>query len=121
MNERVRILRKELNLTLEKFGGKLGVKKNTMSAIETGRNNLTEQMIKSICREFNVNEKWLREGVGETFNTVTENERYAINVGKLQRTDNESLMRWVNAIAEADPDSLKEIEIFLKKILGIEN
>lgn len=62
MNERVKELRKFLGLSGEKFGEKLGVKKNAISQIETGRNSLTEQMVKSICREFQVNEDWLRNG-----------------------------------------------------------
>ena len=52
--ERVKKVRKTRQLTLEKFGEKIGLKKNTMSAIETGRNSLTEANIKSICREFEV-------------------------------------------------------------------
>lgn len=63
--ERIKELRKSLGLTLEKFGEQLGVTKQTVSRIENGVNNLTEQMIKSICREFNVNEKWLRDGTGD--------------------------------------------------------
>lgn len=66
-NERVRTLRKTLGLTLEKFGERLGLKKNTVSAIETGRNTLTEQNIKSICREFNVDYIWLTTGEGQMF------------------------------------------------------
>lgn len=69
MNEghRVRELRKKLNLTLEKFGKPLGVGKTAISKIETGENNLTDQMIISICREFNADEDWLRTGKGEMF------------------------------------------------------
>lgn len=66
-NERVREVRKSYGLTLDKFGGKLGVTKQTVSRIENGVNNVTEQMLKSICREFNVNEEWLRYGTGEMF------------------------------------------------------
>lgn len=65
--ERVKQIRKSLNLTLEKFGNALGMKKNSVSQVENGKNNLTEQMAKSICREFNVNEEWLRHGTGEMF------------------------------------------------------
>lgn len=65
--ERVREIRKALNLTLEKFGEKVGAKKNTMSAIETGRNSLTDQMAISICREYNVNYDWLISEEGEMF------------------------------------------------------
>lgn len=67
MNERVKQLRKELGLSGEKFGGRLGVSKTAVSLIESGKNNLTDQMIISICREFNVNEEWLRHGTGDMF------------------------------------------------------
>lgn len=60
--ERVKKIRKELGLTLEKFGEGLGVKKNAISQIENGRNSLTDQMAKAICREFRVNYYWLTEG-----------------------------------------------------------
>ena len=68
MNERIKELRKELGLTLEKFGGRLGVGKNAISRIETRKSNVTDQMFKSICREFNVNDEWLRTGEGDMFN-----------------------------------------------------
>lgn len=57
--ERVKTIRKKLELTLEKFGGRLGVGKTAISKIEKGENNLTEQMLLSICREFRVNYYWL--------------------------------------------------------------
>lgn len=66
-NTRVRELRKSLDLTLEKFGERLGVKKNAISAIENGRNSLTDQMKKAICREFGVDYIWLTTGEGEMF------------------------------------------------------
>lgn len=68
--ERVREIRKTLNLTLEKFGEKVGAKKNTMSAIETGRNSLTDQMARSICREYNVNYDYLMYGEGDMFSDL---------------------------------------------------
>ena len=68
--ERVRAIRKKLGLTLEIFGEKLGVKKNTISQIENGRNALSEQMAKSICREYNVNYDYLIYGDGEMFGNL---------------------------------------------------
>lgn len=65
--ERVREARKALGLTLEKFGERIKAKKNTISQIENGINGLTDQMALSICREFNVSEKWLKTGEGEMF------------------------------------------------------
>lgn len=65
--ERVKEIRKTLGLTLDKFGEKVGVSKQTISRIENGINNVTEQMAKSICREYSVSEDWLRDGTGEMF------------------------------------------------------
>ena len=65
--ERIREVRKTLGLTLEKFGEKIGMKKNSVSQIENGKNSVTEQVIKSICREFNVDYIWLTTGDGEMF------------------------------------------------------
>ena len=76
MKERVKELRKKLGLTLEKFGEKLGVTKQTVSRIENGVNSLTDQMFKSICREFNVNEHWLRTGEGDMFQKVSFADEY---------------------------------------------
>ena len=68
--ERIREIRKELGLTLEKFGEKLGVKKNSISQLENGKNSLTNQMTKSICREYNVNYDYLMDGEGEMFDDL---------------------------------------------------
>lgn len=65
--DRVKDVRKTLKLTLEEFGKKVGVTKQTVSRIENGINNLTDQMVKSICREFNVDYDWLMNGEGEMF------------------------------------------------------
>lgn len=68
--KRVNEVRKSLGLTLEKFGEKLGVTKTTISRIEKGVNNLTDQMAISICREYNVNYDYLMYGEGEMFDDL---------------------------------------------------
>lgn len=71
MKDRVKELRKKLGFTLEKFGDKLGVTKQTISRIENGVNNLTDQMFTAICNVNwdgkYVNADWLRTGEGEMF------------------------------------------------------
>lgn len=66
-NERVKLLRKTLNLSQEVFGERIGMKKSSISTIEKGINNLTDIVAKAICREFNVDYFWLRDGTGEMF------------------------------------------------------
>ena len=67
MSERIKIIRKALGLNQATFGAKLGVTNPAISKLENGERNITEQMILAICREFNVNENWLRNGEGEMF------------------------------------------------------
>lgn len=75
LNERIRKLRKALDLTQQKFADRLYVKRNTVGQWEIGRNELTDAAILSICREFNVNEDWLRTGEGEMFEELTEQQK----------------------------------------------
>lgn len=75
--ERVKEVRKSLNLTMEQFGNKLGVTKVAISNIEKEKRNLTEQMSRAICREFNVSEEWLKTGEGEMHQQLSEDEEIA--------------------------------------------
>lgn len=67
MNNRIKEIRKTLDLSQEAFGERLGITGSGLSNIESRKRNVTEQMILSICREFNVNEEWLRTGNGDMF------------------------------------------------------
>lgn len=67
MNERIKELRDALGITLEEFGSRLGVTRTAISRLERGNRGVTDQMAISICREFGVNEQWLRTGDGEMF------------------------------------------------------
>ena len=62
MNERIRILRKSLDMTQEEFSSKIGLSRNFIAQIETGAKIPSDRTIKDICREFNINEDWLRYG-----------------------------------------------------------
>lgn len=75
LGERIREVRKNLKMTMDQFGERIGVTKSTISNIENGNRNATEHMIKSICREFEVNEEWLRTGTGDTFKEMTADEQ----------------------------------------------
>ena len=66
MNERIKKVRKALDLTQQEFAERIGMKRNSIALIEKGRNT-SDQTVFAICREFNVNEEWLRTGAGEMF------------------------------------------------------
>lgn len=68
INERLKLLRSSLNLSQEAFGEKIGIRSRAhISALEGGRRALTDRIINDVCREFYVNEEWLRNGIGEMF------------------------------------------------------
>lgn len=120
--ERVKAVRKIKEMSMEQFGERLGVQKSAISKIENGTRGLTEQMIKSICREFNVNEVWLRTGEGgddNMFTKISEDDRFSLNLGKLSQSDNEFAKNMLNVIAETEPEKLKIIEDFMKACLGL--
>lgn len=82
MNERVKELRAALGLSAEKFGSRIGVTRSAISKMELGVCKISEQSIISICREFNVNEDWLRNGTGEMFHIMTQDDELAFIVGQ---------------------------------------
>ena len=67
MNQRIKKLRRALDLTQQEFADKIGMKRNTVANYETDRNEPSNSVISLICREFNVSETWLRTGEGEMF------------------------------------------------------
>lgn len=78
MHERIRKLRRELDLTQEKFAERIGIKRNTIATYESGRNEPIDSVVALICREFHVNEEWLRNGTGEMFAQDSEDELQAL-------------------------------------------
>lgn len=118
MNERVKELRKTLGLTLDKFGERLGVTKQTVSRIENGINNVTDQMFKSICREFNVREEWLRNGEGEMFVQMNRDERVADIVKKALASDDEFVINTFTALGQLTPAEWDLVKKFINTIKG---
>lgn len=115
MKDRIKKIRKELDLTQQKFADKLGVKRNTVGQWECGINAITDQVITSICREFNVNENWLRTGQGEMFIKQTRDEQIASFIGKIQANEDDSFKkRFVSMLSALDES---EWEVLEKMIL----
>lgn len=119
MNERIKEVRKLLSLSQDDFGNKIGISKASVSRLESGINNPSEQTIKLICKEYGINEIWLRTGEGKMRSDISPEDRYSINLGKLTLEENQFIQNVLNTLAESDPDELKVIENYMKKCLGI--
>ena len=117
MNERLKKLRKTLDMTQQEFSDKLGVKRNTVGQWEIGRNDPSDAIILSICREFNVSEEWLRTGKGEMFIQLSRNEEIAEFVGQLMSDEDDSFKkRLISGLAALDENGWKVLEDFLDSI-----
>ena len=96
---RIKEIRKGAWLTLENFGKRIGITASSCSTIENGKSNPSDQTVLMICREFNVNEDWLRYGTGEPFMQLSREETIAEYVGRInggQITDiEESIIKFM--------------------------
>lgn len=107
--ERVNQIRKTLDLTLEKFGEKLGVQKSSISKIEKDRVALSDQMAKSICREYNVNYDYLVYGEGEMFDDLPQTIVDEMCVQYELNDFDKALVEMYISLPEADRLRIKEI------------
>lgn len=111
MCERIKILRKTLKLTQQAFAETLGLSRDTIANVEGGRIEIKDIFILSICREFNVNENWLRTGEGEMFIELSRDEQIAEFVGRTLSTESESFKkRFIAMLAKLDESDWETLE-----------
>lgn len=117
MNERLKKLRKTLDLTQQEFADRLGISRGNIGSYEVGKSALSDAVISLICREFNVNEDWLRTGEGEMFIQMTRDEEIAAFVARALRTEEDSFKKrfiaMLSALDESDWESLEKIALLL--------
>lgn len=113
--ERIREVRKALGLTLEKFGEKIGMKKNSVSQIENGKNSVTEQVIKSICREFNVDYMWLTTGDGEMF--IDNDDDFIERIDRIMAGEDEARKNLFKFMLELSDDDIAALDRLMKKAI----
>lgn len=117
MNERLKKLRKELDMTQQEFADRIGISRGNIGAYEVGKNAISNAVISLICREFNVNEKWLRFGDGEMFIELSRSDEIAQFVGQLMTEEDDSFKkRLVSGLAALDDNGWKVLENFLDSI-----
>lgn len=119
MNERIKNLRKSLNMTQEEFSKRIGLSRNFIAQVEIGTKTPSERTISDICREFEVNDEWLRTGTGEMFQPVTKNDEISRLLGNVSKMDDSNFRRrLVNALARLDDDGWTHLEELIDMIAG---
>ncbi|MCI6356132.1 MAG: helix-turn-helix domain-containing protein [Gemmiger formicilis] len=116
LNKRIKMVRKSKGLTLEKFGERIGITASACSTIENGKNNASDQTIRSICREFNVSENWLRTGEGEMYNAVDEDEEIS-NIMTAISANDPVMVRILKAYWHLTPDERRAFQHFVDNVV----
>ena len=108
--ERVKEIRKseKVNLTMEKFGERIGLKKSAVSLIESGKNSLTDANTKSICREFGVDYMWLTTGEGEMF--VETDDDFFERIDRIMAGENETRKNMIKMLLYASDDDIEAFD-----------
>ena len=102
MNDRIKQVRVDAGLTQEKFADRLGLKRNSVANYEIGRNVPLDAILLSICREFNINENWLRTGGGDMhcFTGDDEMKQLAQQYALLNDSDRELVKKIIDSLAQ---------------------
>lgn len=116
MNRRILQIIKNAQITKTEFARRLNVSQAFVSQICSGSSNPSDRTIADICREFGVNEQWLRTGEGEMLIRLTPSEELAAFTAQLQREDS-FRRRVVAALATLEPETWDQIERFLDQLL----
>ncbi len=121
MNERLKLLRRELQLNQTEFGNRLGLKQSAVANYENGTRQPLDTVITSICREFGVSEEWLRTGEGEMFVPRTKNQVITDFMADLVMEDDSFKKRIIEALAQLDAKDWEELERIALKVLERKN
>lgn len=113
--ERIREVRKALGLTLEKFGEKIGMKKNSVSQLENGKNSVTEQVVKAICREYNVDYMWLITGDGEMF--IDTDDDFIERIDRIMAGEDEARKSLFKFMLELSDEDIAALDRLMKKAI----
>lgn len=119
MKDRIRKIRKNSGLTQEKFAEKLGIKQNTVASYEMGRIGVSDSVIISICREFGVNENWLRTGNGEIYKTTED--KLSTYLAKIAKGNDDFIKDIIEVYMEVDESSRQALKEIAKRMIDKHN
>lgn len=119
LKDRIKKIRKELDLTQQEFADRLGIKRGAIANYEIGRNEPVDSIISLICREFNVNEAWLRDGTGEMFTELDVEDQLMEWAGKvLSGQDSKFKKRFVTMLMDLTEEEWGFLEKKAKELAG---
>jgi len=119
LNKRIKKIRQEANLTQREFAEKLGIKQNTVASYEMGRIGISDSVIISICREFNVNEDWIRNGNPPMYKENSKN--FETYLGQISKGNDDFIKDLIEVYMELDQSSRDALREIAKKFVEKQN
>lgn len=121
MNERIKKLRRSLDLTQQEFADRIGIKRGAIANYEIGRNTPADSVISLICREFNVSENWLRAGTGEMFLPADRNADIARLTKQLLNEESDSFKnRLISILSNLTVEEWEFLEDKARELCGLD-
>lgn len=119
IGDRIKLLRKNLNLTQVEFAERIGLKQAAIGLLENATRNVTDRNILSICENFGADEEWLRTGHGNMYRTLNADNDLAIEIAKLLSTDDDWTKNTVLQFLKLPKEQREVIKTFLLAITPI--
>ena len=119
LNERIKKIRKTLNLTQQEFAKRIGLSQNVLTNYESGRRNPSSSVINNICKTFHVNEEWLRSGEGEMLKPLVEEDEITAFIDDLLSDESAHFKRrLIHVLSELSDREWSLLELRLRQITG---
>ena len=117
MQNQIKELRSHVGLNQTDFGARIGVRQSTIAGWETGQRIPPDSAIVSICREFHVDEHWLRTGEGEMFIQISRDQEIMDFVADTMQDDKDNFRRrFLLALSRLPEERWADIEAFVRQI-----
>ena len=117
MNERIKELRRSLGLTQDEFGGRIGITKSSVSTMESGRSNPSEQTLRSMVREVGASYLWLTTGAGSMFENGEEAAVHVM-IDRVMAGENEHVKNLFKGLSDWTTEDWQQVDRLLDKLLA---
>lgn len=118
MKDRIKELRRALDLTQDEFGGRIGITKSSISTMESGRSNPSEQTLRSMCREFGASYLWLTTGEGSMFENGSDDAALHVMVDRVMASENERVKQIFKNLGDFTEEDWRQVNAVLDKLLA---
>lgn len=118
LKTRIKQLRQNLDLTQDEFGGRIGITKSSISTMESGRSNPSEQTLRSMCREFGASYLWLTTGEGPMFEDGGDDAALHVMVDRVMASENERVKQVFKSLGSFTEDDWRQVNDLLDRLLA---